>query len=77
MDGVQQLDARLVRATAQFSCLAHCTDAIHWHAFAQEDVEENVTMLDIEAALQEATAEAMGDATHQGQDLESFQSSLL
>ena len=43
----------------------------------QEDVEENVTMLDIEAALQEATTEAMGDATHQGQDLENFQSSLL
>jgi hypothetical protein len=43
----------------------------------QEDVEENVTMLDIEAALHEATAEAMGDATHQAQDLDSFQSSLL
>ena len=42
-----------------------------------EDVEENVTMLDIEAALNEATNEAMGDATRMAQDLDSFQSSLM
>lgn len=45
--------------------------------YSQEDVEESVTMLDIEAALQEATVEAMADVTNQVQDLDSFQSSLL
>ena len=44
-------------------------------SLSQEDVEENVTMLDIEAALQDATNEAMGDARNHGQDLGSFQPS--
>ena len=34
-------------------------------------------MLDIEAALNEATNEAMGDATKMAQDLDGFQSSLM